>query len=101
MRIPPIRRIRMPLAPGMASVINLCHRRRIELDILLPFKNLQSQARRRMPRNMTVHDPRTRVIRLETNHKIAVAGQQRHIATGRILRVQFDERSPVRFVGLG
>jgi len=58
------------------------------LDLALALDELQAEAFRRVERNMAVHDPRAWVIRGEGQQHVAVAGQRRCVATGRVVEVE-------------
>jgi len=41
-----------------------------------------------MPRNMAMHQPRSRIIRLERQSEIASARKHSDVATGRVIKVE-------------
>ena len=91
------------LIPRLASILkNLqttsFHRPR---HLLLPLDKLHRQSLTRMPRNMTMHKPAPRIIRLERNHQISARRQRHGISAWRIVEIQLHSQGRVGAVSLG
>lgn len=94
MGIPKVRIILEPLIPVITDSIHLLHLLRIliqdPIQQRLLLQDLNRQTTRRMPRNMAVEQPRTRVVGLEGNDEISSGGKKRNISTRRVVELEID-----------
>lgn len=94
MGIPKISIILEPLIPVITDPIHLLHLLRVliqdPIQQRLLLQDLNRQTTRRMPRNMAVEQPRTRVVGLEGNDEISSGGKKRNISTRRVVELEID-----------
>lgn len=65
--------VREPSVPVIAHALGLLQPRGRELlpSLFLPLQDLQSQTRRRVPGDVAMQQPDTRVVRFEGNEKVS------------------------------
>lgn len=82
-----------PRVPSVAHPVGFIHPRGCELLLsrFLPLENLQRQARRRVPCDVTMQQPGTRVVRFEGDDDVAMGWEQDHVSAGRILQLELVE----------
>lgn len=76
--------IRIPGIPFLAHVDERLVPAKRELHLVFILDDLRRQARRRVERDVAVHDPDARVVGLEGDDEVAFVGQERHVAARRV-----------------
>ena len=86
-RIEPVALVAEPLLPRPARLVEGLFRRIREVDVGFALQDLQGQSRRRVPGDVAVQEPGSRVVGFEGEDEIAVLGQQGHVAARRVVDV--------------
>ena len=83
-----------PWAPVIAYIVQHASVGDSILDLLLAFDKLQGEAHSHVPTDVTMHEPDTRVIGEESNHKMTtlacrpVTRHEGHITARRVVKVE-------------
>ena len=86
-RIEPVALVAKPLLPRLARLVEGFLRRIREVDVGFTLQDLQRQSRRRVPGDVAVQEPGSRVVGFEGEDEIAVLGQQGHVAARGVVDV--------------